>query len=417
MEDDEDLRDEEPRKGDKSEKRRGEGSETGEDPFAVFTIMESLHDKLKLLDYDSDFCAKRGFKSIPRHYFAIAENASEQLYYFGNLLSWLLSITGQRFTPPDQYDDPNTVTTNIMLELRKQGLPTEFSQTKLKQGSGEEVCQVLNNVAQLALKARKWKWSKPEHGREEFVDEAPHHEDVEVVAERVVERDEVEENIMDDDDDVVVDMSGPAPAPQPTAEPDKAAAEQAQAVWLAEVERVLPLLKIHLRADIKDWRGHVEEMMNNRAGIADSLTTTQEQLEKLSTDIAKTLEKIGSREKYVNSQLESLISDYRSQQDALAAVTTRWNQSSGGVDELSRELTRLTEDLDKVKGQLDEKGTSMTDASPLVKIKQALTKIKMEISQMDVRVGVIQHILLSASLREKSAMVHGMHAVPVLDDE
>jgi hypothetical protein len=30
------------------------------------------------------------------------ENASEQLYYFGNLISWLLSIVGQRFVAPDQ---------------------------------------------------------------------------------------------------------------------------------------------------------------------------------------------------------------------------------------------------------------------------------------------------------------------------
>ena len=59
----------------------------------------------------------------------------------------------------------------------------------------------------------------------------------------------------------------------------------------------------------------------------------------------------------------------------------------------------------------------MTDASPLVKIKQALTKLKMETSQMDVRIGVIQHVLLSASLRDKAAMVRSMHAVPALSDD
>ncbi len=96
----------------------------------------------------------------------------------------------------------------------------------------------------------------------------------------------------------------------------------------------------------------------------------------------------------------------------------------------------------------------MTDSSPLVRIKQALNKLKAEVVQMDMRMGVvsqdikcleelclmslllwscatnklsdnlpplffllqIQHILLSASLRDKATMVQDMLAVPSLDD-
>ena len=117
-------------------------------PYTVFLLMESLHDKLKILNYDLEFCTKRGYKAFPRHFFAIAGNANEQLFIFGGLVSWLLSIVGHRFAAPDQYDDPNQVTTNIMLELRKQGIPTEFPQSKLKQGYGEEICSCLNSMAQ-----------------------------------------------------------------------------------------------------------------------------------------------------------------------------------------------------------------------------------------------------------------------------
>ena len=38
---------------------------------------------------------------------------------------------------------------------------------------------------------------------------------------------------------------------------------------------------------------------------------------------------------------------------------------------------------------MDEKGTSMTDAGPLVKIKQSLTRLKSECTQMEVRIGVV----------------------------
>ena len=40
-------------------------------------------------------------------------------------------------------------------------------------------------------------------------------------------------------------------------------------------------------------------------------------------------------------------------------------------------------------------------SAPLVKIKQALQKLRQEISQMDIRIGVVNHILLQAKLKEK----------------
>ena len=39
---------------------------------------------------------------------------------------------------------------------------------------------------------------------------------------------------------------------------------------------------------------------------------------------------------------------------------------------------------------MDEKGTSMTDAGPLVRIKQSLTRLKTESTQMEVRIGVVR---------------------------
>jgi len=41
--------------------------------------------------------------------------------------------------------------------------------------------------------------------------------------------------------------------------------------------------------------------------------------------------------------------------------------------------------------------------APLVKIKQAIQKLKTEMTQMDIRVGVIQHVLLQAKLKEKTS--------------
>lgn len=47
-----------------------------------------------------------------------------------------------------------------------------------------------------------------------------------------------------------------------------------------------------------------------------------------------------------------------------------------------------------------------------MKIKQALTKLKQETTQMDIQIGVIEHTLLQSKLKEKSNMTD-MHATMI----
>jgi estrogen-related receptor beta like 1 len=48
---------------------------------------------------------------------------------------------------------------------------------------------------------------------------------------------------------------------------------------------------------------------------------------------------------------------------------------------------------------MDERGTSMTDTSPLIKIKSALARLKDERKNMDVRIGVVTHTLVAKKLK------------------
>lgn len=57
----------------------------------------------------------------------------------------------------------------------------------------------------------------------------------------------------------------------------------------------------------------------------------------------------------------------------------------------------------------------MTDAGPLVKIKQALTRLKNETMSMEIRIGVVQHTLLNAKVSTANQMVHEMSKAPVQD--
>uniref|UniRef100_A0A4W4FM56 Intraflagellar transport protein 57 homolog n=1 Tax=Electrophorus electricus TaxID=8005 RepID=A0A4W4FM56_ELEEL len=328
----------------------------------MFVIMEDLLDKLKLLDYEEQVLVKHNMKPLSRHYFVASpytvSNPGEQFYMFSVVAAWLITLCGRSFETPQEHEDPNATVSNILSQLRALGGVVDFPPSKLKSGSGEHVCYVLDRLAEEALKSREVDGARPEMILESVTD---------------------------------------------------------YAVWNLEVERVLPQLKVTIRSDIKDWRIHVSQMHQHQDGIKTSLKEAKGCLDKLVEEISKTQEKVSSREKYINTQLEHLITDYRNAQSKLSEAKELYQHGSGGVTDRTRTLAEISEELEKVKQEMEEKGSSMSDGAPVVKIRQSLTKLKQEIQEMDVRMGVVEHTLLQAKLKEKNNMTRDMHAIHITE--
>ncbi|MBN3321848.1 IFT57 protein, partial [Atractosteus spatula] len=398
--------------------RRGDEDERGPGAaYQMFVVMEDLLDKLKLLDYEEEVLRKHNMKALSRHYFALPTNPGEQFFMFTTIASWLINQAGRPFEQPQEYDDPNATVSNILAELRAFGGLVDFPPSKLKTGYGEYVCYVLDRLAEEALKRSRFTWKKPSYPKEELEEESVMDDDAEltlskVEEEMIVEPDDYEEEHLIDLEALKTrtnqSETGESLKPDDILESNTDAAE-----WNLEVERVLPQLKVTIRTDNKDWRVHVDQMHQHRDGIESSLKETKGYLNKLQEEISKTLEKIGSREKYINNQLEHLIQEYRAAQSQLSEAKERYQQGSGGVTGRTRVLAEITEELEKVKQEMEEKGSSMSDGAPVVKIKQSLTKLKQEVVQMDIRIGVVEHTLLQAKLKEKSNMTRDMHATNI----
>ncbi|XP_054760135.1 intraflagellar transport protein 57 homolog [Lytechinus pictus] len=396
------------------EKGRDDSSEIGPGQmYQHYIIMEDLLDKLKLLSYEEEFLKELGFKPLSRHYFAIATNPGEQFYMFTSLSAWLISLSGKQFDRPQEYDDPNATIANILGEVRQLGAATDFPPNKLKTGHGEYCIYVLDKLADEALKKSGFKWGKPLYPEEETEEESTVDDDVELTLDKVDDEIAEEEDV--DEDESFLDLEGlrNLQTNKETAESSRPEEIMESSVdaneWRLEVERVTPSLKVHIRTDNKDWRTHVDQMHQHKDGIETALSETKGYLDKLHKEITRTLEKIGSREKYINNQLEHLLQDFRGTQDGLAEVKEQYRQASGGVTDRTRQLAEVTEELERIKQEMEERGSSMTDGSPLVKIKQALQRLKNEVIQMDVRVGVVEQNLLQAKLKDKTNMQRDMN--------
>lgn len=96
----------------------------------------------------------------------------------------------------------------------------------------------------------------------------------------------------------------------------------------------------------------------HKNGIESSLSETKIYLDKLHQEISKTLEKIGSREKYINNQvgvelravwisynvcmqLGGPVQEFRSCQDRLSEVREKYKSAGTSVNDLARELAQV----------------------------------------------------------------------------
>ncbi|XP_044012389.1 intraflagellar transport protein 57 homolog [Aphidius gifuensis] len=381
--------------------------------FTVNILMEDLMEKLKILDYDNDFVQELKMKPINRHYFLVPKNPGEQFFCFTSLAAWLIRKSGKKFEQPQESDDPNSTISSILDYLRSSGTLIEFPPNKLKQGVGEHAIYVLDCLADQAIKASNFKWQKPEITVNDSNEESEiEDDDAELVLEKVEE--EMMANYDNDDDDNIIHIDdiikNHSDFVDNIQKADNILESQTDAEeWKIELERVIPQLKVTIKTDSRDWRAHIEQMKQHQGNISKDFDNTKNQLEKLHNDIDITLEKIHAREIYLNKQLEPSLIEYRSLQEELSKVREKYRDVSGGVTERTRTLNKLTEELEQIKKEMDERGSSMTDGTPLINIKKNITKIKSEISDMSVRIGVLEYSLMCARIRDRTQLQEDMN--------
>jgi len=80
----------------------------------------------------------------------------------------------------------------------------------------------------------------------------------------------------------------------------------------------------------------------HQKSIEEALKETSSQLTRLHDDIHRTMEKVTSRENYLNNHLEQPLSSFRMTQDSLAEVKEQYRQASGGVTERTRALNEVS---------------------------------------------------------------------------
>ena len=81
---------------------------------------------------------------MSKSYFARKNgNGGEQNVYFIALASWLVNQCGGKISSEQKYDDPVTMASNLLTEMKNVGIECEVPPNQLRTGIGVPICIVL----------------------------------------------------------------------------------------------------------------------------------------------------------------------------------------------------------------------------------------------------------------------------------
>ena len=376
----------------------------------IWAVMEDVVDKLKLLNYEAEYCQAADHDPVSRTQFSVPSgNQATQFHAFVDLVSWLFQKCRVN-CHVDWHDDNNTSCNNIYSSLRDMQFQLDFPASKLRTGCGDACVQALSFLCDRALGESGFKFRRPDYPEEGFADEAEVDEAAEVDA-------DMTENVGDDSDQEeeilyseMVNEKSYTSKEEDDEDREKMEAEIDPLIWATELERVRQRLKMPQTTNAKEWRAHIEQTKQHGAIIAKNLPDAKKNLARIAESVKDSLESVTSRERYLNNAFSALVAEYKEIQQKMKGVKGRQQEAGDKVSEYTNELQEISDQLEEIKSSMDERGSSMTDTSPLVRIKKALKKLKEEIQEMELRMGVLSHTLMQAKMRHRTAKDAGIES-------
>lgn len=254
---------------------------------------DDLMEKLKLLDYETQLLRPMNQKPLHRHYFAQSQNAGEQFFVFQSICAWLVRRIGRDFEQPQEFHDPSQTMAQLIRHLHELNISTDFPSSTLMSGAGLVCVHVLDALATQALGVQlggrlgrpQVKESIGTAGEDEWGQPADDDEN-EIILERLDEEQLMAMQQSDDEgeDDELVggggrvglrdgdvldlrDVRNVGKGEHNSTDATTTTVPMDSESWRLEMERVLPQLKVVVKADARDWRAHWEQMRSLKGSI------------------------------------------------------------------------------------------------------------------------------------------------------
>lgn len=356
------------------------------DPFLV---MDDIHEKLKLLNYEQKFCIPTGRGPLSKVYFSQEIDKTEQLRCFSDIAHWLMSLKQAKpLAYLSKKIDPEKIVSNLVADIKTFGvkIPEFFSIESLKNGFGESVCYVVNDLLNKELIRQDYKFNMPiviENGVECYGDPP---EPMEFYEEIRAGTDYFEDKWEDDDvEEVVVEKKDDNKEEKEDIVVNNINPED----WEAECLRVQKRLVIQDNFNLGDdsrgvFRNKIKEIYKTikdfwQANSEKFLITKSEELE-------NTLDRIQSFEKKLNRE-------YQSDLTKAKEITSQKLKIKDLCDKKRSHISNLISTSEEIEEKLDSlsSNSSSISSNPLGPLKKAHTTLKKDLFSLEMQISIARH--------------------------
>mmetsp|Transcript_46378 Transcript_46378/g.115984 ORF Transcript_46378/g.115984 Transcript_46378/m.115984 type:complete len:671 (+) Transcript_46378:110-2122(+) len=288
------------------------------------------------------------------------------------------------------------------------GLDADFSTAQgIAAGCGRTASMLLDGLAALALKGLNIRARRPTHEAPPAGGGPPDAEileDLELPEAALLGPDSYA--VVPEDDDQEQQAYHHRHGGRPATAIAAAAAERAMIVsqvdageWAAEAERVAPRLgRITLRAEgsgrFGAWAEHRTMAARAREGFLAAQPGVEGGAAAWRAQLGEELEALDRREEYVNREWATQASAYAAARTRLSEAIAARDAAEEAVSGATGELAELQNRLASVEAAMEERQADFDGARPLLRIREALTALEVEMSEMVVRAGVAHAHLL-----------------------
>ncbi|KAL3787651.1 hypothetical protein HJC23_011799 [Cyclotella cryptica] len=184
--------------------------------------------------------------------------------------------------------------------------------------------------------------------------------------------------------------------------------------WKNELERVSSRLIVHHTQNEDDWRCRLDQNISDLRSLGDQFSKMEHQISQIGKLILDDLQQIDSKEVQLHQKFNCEVNEYEVAKTRLMSLEKSIDTHTSKTAILSEKLGKLSADVDAVKKEIDKKGSSITDTSPVVEIRAALQLLKEENKELDVRLGILDYEVTKAMMhdakREEKHPLQGMHS-------
>jgi serine/threonine protein kinase len=343
-----------------------------------YLIMEDIHEKLKLLNYENTFCRLTSRHPISHVYFAHEINKTEQLRYSYDICHWIMSLRNHQHAPKflGLRTDPEKIAANLFNDIKNFGVKIHEFLTvdALKQGSGEAICFVINDLLNKELIRQDYRFEVPiiiENGVECYGDPPEtieFYEEIPFVAElndnfqysdHDTEKEEEKNEILNENN---------------TIDPKD---------WYAEVSRISHKLEVNT---LEIENTHRTALLDIKKQIQDfSSNNIFKILQQNSEEIQETLENIRKLEKRIEIEYPDEIKTFKNISDRLKVIIKDYNKKKLSVESLIKRESEFTDPADTQ--------TSSDPIKTLASAKECIKRLRRDIEKLDVSIQIARNKL------------------------